>query len=278
MKLKVASFNVALCPSLRNSFDQHKQNIINFITTKLQDCDLVLLQEASGSWTSPCINSATSSSSWCSMLSVMVGTIIPTTYSNLRQDIIDSTNSVFPYSFASSQLKRYACLCPLNVYDTGLLILSKHELTDCYEEVFDRNIDLGMKGMLHCKIENVHIMNTHLIPDSYGTNLANRLRKDQLKDLKSAICHMDEVIIGGDFNICSTTDVPQYKAMLTYLELQDTACSDGKRSPTYIGDIDTVEDDQRIDYILSRSLESRNNTVYITDVSDHRPISVELYF
>jgi endonuclease/exonuclease/phosphatase family metal-dependent hydrolase len=277
-KLKIVSFNVALCPALQWSFRERKENIIAYLNNALKDCDIVLLQEATGSWITPFgkhINNI-----YLSRLNTLIGSYCPTTtYFDLRDEIAERTSTNFPFSFGSSKLERTYCgLGPINVYDTGLLVLSKFEIDREYsfEHIFERNIDLGLKGLLCCKIKDCYVINTHLIPSNYGVDRCNEIRKKQLHEIKNIIISKKKVVVGGDMNICAINEQIQYKKMLRILRLENTnECK--LNMSTYWGDSESKDDDELLDYILCKNVKSTYyETYHKVDISDHRPIQADI--
>ena len=272
-KLKIVSFNVALCPALRWSFKERKESIINYINNALQDCDVILLQEATGSWTTQF--GKTTNNIYLSRLNTLIGSYCPSaTYFDLRDEIVERTNNHFPFSFGSSNLKRRYCgIGPINVYDTGLLVLSKFEIDTEYsfEHIFEKNIDVGLKGLLCCKIKDCYLINTHLIPSNYGIDRCNKIRMKQLQEIKDIVISKKKVIVGGDMNICANNDEIQYKKMLRILKLDNT--NSQSNISTYWGDTESKDDDELLDYILCKNVKPKfYKTYHKVDLSDHRPI------
>ena len=268
--MKIVSYNVALCPVLRNNFKSKLNNIIDYINQELNDCDVVCLQEATGSWNCACIPDWTRI---LSSLSVLFGNCLPCHYSSIRKRIIAECKNTFPYSFESTKLKRCNMLCCSNeCYDSGLLILSKHPILNkkCIE--YAESIDVGTKGMLKCKINDITVVNTHLIPSNYGEKICNIIRRDQIDTIRRYTEFDYKIIIAGDLNI-DRKDYLQYNNMKHSLNVHDASERD---NITYWGDTEIIYDDQKLDYFLVRGIDYRNYKVIESYISDHKPIVVEI--
>ena len=268
--MQIVSYNVALCPVLRGDFENKIVDIINFINNDLNNCDVICLQETTGTWDSPCIpyrNRCLSS------LSVFFGNCIPVCYSTLRERIIAECKKTFPYSFESEKIKKCNKLfCGNEYYDSGLLILSKHSIKDKECINYLENIDVGQKGLLKCKINGVTVVNTHLIPSNYGNKLTNFIRENQLDQIRECTKFDSKIIIAGDMNIDSENR-KNYDYMLYCLSVSDASI---RNNITYWADTEVLYDDKKLDYFLTRGLETENYRVIDTYISDHKPIVVEI--
>jgi len=235
-----------------------KQQIIASKIAEL-DIDIIFLQEVAQTQTNP----------------IVLGDIRNDNYGYTLQTLLAKEQKT--YYLYYEKIKQ-----SFGIYDEGVAILSKYELTFHQAKRISRTIDYNnwkARKILSCMLPLEHTQ-IYLATTHFGWSDGFEVFEDQVDLAYDVINHETLSIIAGDFNV--QPDTKEYQHILS-TGLIDVFAQDPEYfdKPTHISNIDVHTESRRIDYIMTnkpvRLIE--REILFTTElVSDHYGVYAKIEF